>query len=181
MHSIKTEIPGVLLMEPKVFRDERGFFLESYQAQEFTAATGLSAVFVQDNHSRSHQGVLRGLHYQYQKPQGKLVRVVAGEIFDVAVDLRLSSPTYGKWIGSYLSAENLHSLWIPPEFAHGFLVISAEADVLYKTTDFYDASSEQCIRWDDPDLNINWPLQSLPKVSKKDAEGRFFRDTPHFA
>jgi len=177
----KTEIPDVLLIEPKVFKDERGFFLESYQAQEFAAATHFQKLFVQDNHSHSFQGVLRGLHYQFQKPQGKLVRVVSGEIFDVAVDLRLSSPTYGKWVGCYLSAENFHSLWIPPEFAHGFLVLSPHADVLYKATDFYDPASECCIRWDDPDLAIKWPLQGHPHLSKKDAEGGFFRETPHFA
>ncbi|CCB85416.1 MULTISPECIES: dTDP-4-dehydrorhamnose 3,5-epimerase [Parachlamydia] len=180
MHAIKTEIPDVILFEHSVFRDARGFFLESYRASDFAQEIGAHKAFVQDNHSHSLQGVLRGLHYQYKKPQGKLVRVVTGEIFDVAVDLRQSSPTYGKWVGRHLSAERPCSMWIPPEFAHGFLVLSSHADVLYKTTDYYDPSSEFCLRWNDPQLAINWPLQQPPMLSKKDTDGKLFKELPHF-
>ncbi|MBS4168061.1 dTDP-4-dehydrorhamnose 3,5-epimerase [Parachlamydia sp. AcF125] len=180
MNILKTEIPEVLLIEHKVLRDARGFFLESYRAYDFAKGLNISANFVQDNHSHSIQGVLRGLHYQLKRPQGKLVRVISGEIFDVAVDLRQSSPTYGKWVGRYLSAEAPASLWIPPEFAHGFLVLSPQADVLYKTTDYYDPSSEYCLRWDDPHVGIEWPLQKPPLLSKKDREGKFFKDLPPF-
>lgn len=180
MHIVQTEIPNVLLIEPRVFRDHRGFFLECFRSEEFVDA-GLPAQFVQDNHSHSSKGVLRGLHYQYERPQGKLVNVIAGEIFDVAVDLRSSSPTFGKWIGRYLSARNPQLLWIPPEFAHGFVVLSDEADVVYKTTGYYDPTSEYCIRWDDPDLAIQWPFQGKPILSKKDSSGGLFRNLPHFA
>lgn len=180
MHIVQTEIPEVLLIEPRVFRDHRGFFLESYRADDFAEA-GLTNPFVQDNHSNSSKGVLRGLHYQYKHPQGKLVSVVSGDIFDVAVDLRKSSSTFGKWTGRYLSARNPQLLWIPPEFAHGFLVLSEHADVIYKTTAYYDPTSEYCIRWNDPDLSIEWPFQGMPILSTKDSQGGLFRDLPHFA
>lgn len=174
MHFIPTVIPDVILIEPTVFADERGFFFESYQKQRFTEA-GIAYDFVQDNHSRSQQGVLRGLHYQIQHPQGKLVRVIAGEIFDVAVDIRKSSPTCGKWVGDFLSADNKKMLWIPPGFAHGFYVISVEAEVVYKTTDYYASQWERTIAWNDSMLNITWPLNGRPPVlSPKDQIGRSF-------
>jgi dTDP-4-dehydrorhamnose 3,5-epimerase len=161
MNTRTLEVPGVLLLEPRVFRDERGFFLESFNANAFAEATGLDVAFVQDNHSRSTRGVLRGLHYQMEpRAQGKLLRVVQGEIFDVAVDLREGSATFGRWVGTRLSAENHHQLWVPPGFAHGFLVLSEVADVLYKTTDLYAPSHERAIRWNDPSIGISWP--SLP-------------------
>jgi dTDP-4-dehydrorhamnose 3,5-epimerase len=172
----KTEIPDVLLIEPKVFGDDRGFFLESYNQQVFESLTGIRPVFVQDNHSRSQRHVLRGLHYQIRQPQGKLVRVTKGEVFDVAVDLRRSSPAFGRWVGEYLSAENKKQLWIPEGFAHGFLVISELADFLYKTTDYYAPEHERCIAWNDPVLNIDWPLKGDPMVSAKDAVGTAFVD-----
>lgn len=168
----RTAIPDVMLIEPKVFGDARGFFFESFNERTFAAKTGVETQFVQDNHSRSARGVLRGLHYQLQKPQGKLVRVVAGEVFDVAVDLRRSSATFGKWVGAVLSAENKAQFWVPAGFAHGFVVLSDTADFLYKTTEYYAPEHEQCIAWNDPFLNIEWPnLGEPPKLSAKDAAG----------
>jgi dTDP-4-dehydrorhamnose 3,5-epimerase len=166
-----TQLPGVLLIEPKVFGDERGFFLESYNQRVFREAAGIDANFVQDNHSRSAHNVLRGLHYQLKHPQGKLVRVVAGEVFDVAVDLRRSSPRYGRWAGQRLSADNKRMLWIPPGFAHGFLAMSEFAEVLYKTTDYYAPTHERCVLWNDPDIGVDWPLTGEPLISEKDARG----------
>ena len=166
-----TSIPEVLIFEPKVFGDERGFFFESYNQQAFEAATGLSAKFVQDNHSRSAKSVLRGLHYQIEQPQGKLVRVTQGEVFDVVVDIRQSSPTFGQWVGARLSAENKHQMWVPAGFAHGFLVLSDFAEFLYKTTDFYAPQHECCILWDDPAIGIAWPLDGEPLLSNKDKQG----------
>ena len=174
-----TAIPGVLVLEPQVFGDERGFFCETWNRQRF-AALGIDLDFVQDNHSRSAQGILRGLHYQTAHVQGKLVRVSEGEIFDVSVDLRRGSPTFGRWVGVLLSASNRRMLWIPPGFAHGFYVTGQRADVLYKCTDFYDPASEVSIRWDDPDIGIDWPLigGAAPTLSAKDAKGLAFRDAP---
>ena len=175
MKATPTAIADVLLMEPRVFGDARGFFYESFNARDFAAATGLEVNFVQDNHSKSARGVLRGLHYQVQKPQGKLVRVVAGEVFDVAVDIRPQSPTYGQWVGEHLSASNQRQLWIPPGLAHGFLVLSESAEFLYKTTDYYAPEFERCLAWDDAHLSIAWPLDGLvPAVSAKDALGHSF-------
>jgi dTDP-4-dehydrorhamnose 3,5-epimerase len=168
---IKTEINDVLILEPKVFGDERGFFLESFNQRVFEQATGVRASFVQDNHSRSRKGVLRGLHYQIRQPQGKLVRVVAGEVFDVAVDLRRSSPTFGRWAGATLSAENKRMLWVPAGFGHGFLVLSDSADFLYKTTDYYAQDHERCVIWNDPDVGIRWPLEREPILAQKDRAG----------
>jgi dTDP-4-dehydrorhamnose 3,5-epimerase len=166
-----TPLQGVVLIEPRVFQDERGFFLESYQKQHFSEA-GIPFDFVQDNHSKSCQGVLRGLHYQLKQPQGKLLRVVVGEIFDVAVDLRRNSADFGKWFGTYLSAENKQMLWVPPGFAHGFYVTSAETELLYKATDYYAPQWERTIVWNDPGLNIQWPLKGeKPILSPKDAAG----------
>ena len=175
MQVIKTEIPDVLIIEPKVFGDDRGFFFESYNKKQLSEI-GISAEFVQDNHSRSVKNVLRGLHYQVKHAQGKLVRVTAGEIFDVVVDLRRSSPTFGKWAGFQLSASNKRIVWIPPGFAHGFLVISDYAEFLYKTTDYYAPEFERSIMWNDPDLAIAWPLNGGPALSPKDREGIAFRD-----
>ena len=163
-------IPEVILIEPRVFGDARGFFLESWNRRSF-AEYGLNLDFVQDNHSRSGHGVLRGLHYQIQQPQGKLVRVVNGEVFDVAVDLRRSSPTFGQWVGATLSAENHRLLWVPPGFAHGFCVLSEHADFLYKATDYYAAAHERTVLWNDPDIAIRWPLQGEPMLAPKDAAG----------
>ncbi len=163
-----TALPDVLLIEPKVFGDARGFFFESYNRRAFAEAAGLDVDFVQDNHSRSAQGVLRGLHYQIQQPQGKLVRVVAGAVFDVAVDIRKASPTFGQWVGIELSAENKKMVWVPPGFAHGFLVLSEVAEFLYKTTDYYAPSHERTIAWNDPDIGIAWPLAGAPLLSAKD-------------
>jgi dTDP-4-dehydrorhamnose 3,5-epimerase len=172
MQVTPTAIPDVLLLEPKVFGDERGFFFESFNERRFTEAVGQAISFVQDNHSRSRRGVLRGLHYQLPPhAQGKLVRVTSGEVFDVAVDLRRGSPTVGKWVGEILSAQNHRQLWIPPGFAHAFLVLSETADFLYKTTDYYAPSVERCIRWDDPTLAIQWPFDGVPSLSTKDAQG----------
>lgn len=171
MNVIQTEIPEVLIIEPKVFGDERGFFFESFNSHAFEELTGLKRTFVQDNHSRSVKNVLRGLHYQIQHPQGKLVRVVVGEVFDVAVDIRRSSPTFGQWVGVTLSAENKRQLWVPEGFAHGFLVVSNVAEFIYKTTDYWFADHERCICWDDPILAINWNLKGKPTLSKKDANG----------
>ncbi|TAM17857.1 MAG: dTDP-4-dehydrorhamnose 3,5-epimerase [Pandoraea sp.] len=176
-----TKIPDVLLIEPQVFSDDRGFFFESFNQRKFEEAIGRSVNFVQDNHSRSSRGVLRGLHYQIKQPQGKLVRVIAGEVFDVAVDLRKKSPTFGQWIGEYLSAENKRQLWIPEGFAHGFLVVSESAEFLYKATDYWAPEHERCIRWDDKELRILWPNLILKKfVSCKDNLGKKFESAEFF-
>jgi dTDP-4-dehydrorhamnose 3,5-epimerase len=181
MNIVKTSIPEVLIFEPKIFGDARGFFFESFNAKTFRDGTGLNVQFVQDNHSKSAQGVLRGLHYQIEQAQGKLVRVVAGEVFDVAVDLRQSASTFGKWVGVHLSADNKRQLWIPPGFAHGFLVLSESAEFLYKTTDFYAPQHECCIRWDDPTLAIDWPLRGVaPVLSAKDLAGLDFSQAKKF-
>jgi dTDP-4-dehydrorhamnose 3,5-epimerase len=172
MNVIETDIPDVLLIEPPVFGDERGFFYESYNEKVFLDKVGISAHFVQDNHSRSMKNVLRGLHYQIHQAQGKLVRVVVGSVFDVAVDLRKSSATFGQWVGVYLSAENKHQLWIPPGFAHGFLVLSECAEFLYKTTEYYAPQYDRTILWNDPDLAIAWPIPEEPVVSAKDKIGK---------
>ena len=181
MKFIRTDIQDVVIIEPHVLEDSRGFFMETYQAQKFTQA-GIDFSFVQDNHSRSKRSTLRGLHYQIRHAQGKLVRVVAGEIFDVAVDIRRSSSTFGKSINLILSAQNKRQLWIPPGFAHGIYVISEWAEVLYKTTDYYDPKAERCIRWDDPALNIIWPIASgiLPILSPKDLAGKLFMEAELF-
>ena len=172
MRAIPTALEGVLLLEPRVFGDHRGFFFESFNAQTFQNLTGVNLPFVQDNHSKSGYGVLRGLHFQTQQPQGKLVRVVAGAVFDVAVDIRPNSPTYGQWVGEILSADNQRQLWIPPGLAHGFLVLSEQAEFLYKTTDYYAPQHERCIAWNDPTLAIQWPaVGGGPIVSAKDAAG----------
>lgn len=165
----KSAIPEVLILEPKVFGDARGFFFESFNARDFAQATGLNVDFVQDNHSKSSQGVLRGLHYQIQHAQGKLVRVVQGEVFDVAVDLRRSSPTFGRWVGERLSADNHKQLWVPPGFAHGFVVLSESAEFLYKTTDYWYPEHERSLRWNDPAIGIEWPLAGQPLLAAKDA------------
>jgi dTDP-4-dehydrorhamnose 3,5-epimerase len=164
-------LPDVLCIAPRVFGDARGFFYESYNRRAFAAATGSDPEFVQDNHSKSLRGVLRGLHYQIRQTQGKLVRVIAGEVFDVAVDLRRSSPHFGRWAGAVLSAENARQLWIPPGFAHGFLTLSESAEFLYKTTDYYAPEHERCILWNDPQIGIDWPLAMQPLLSAKDQEG----------
>lgn len=171
MNVIKTRIPEVIIFEPKVFGDERGFFFESFNQKAFFEATNLDVNFVQDNHSKSAKNVLRGMHYQIEQAQGKLVRVTQGEVFDVAVDLRTSSPTFGQWEGTILSAENKRQMWIPPGFAHGFLVLSDTAEFLYKTTDFYAPQFECCLKWDDPEVDIKWPLQDTPILSVKDSQG----------
>ncbi len=173
MNVRETTLPGVVVIEPRVFGDERGFFLESFNQRNFEAATGLSGIeFVQDNHSRSRRGVLRGLHFQLApKAQGKLVRVTSGEVFDVAVDIRPNSPHFGQWVAERLSGENHRQLWIPPGFAHGFLVLSDSADFLYKTTEYYSPEHDRSIRWDDPDIGIAWPLDGLtPELSAKDQQ-----------
>lgn len=179
MKVTRTEIDDVLVLEPKVFGDARGFFFESFNQKGFREATGVEADFVQDNHSRSARGVLRGLHYQVQQPQGKLVRVVRGAVFDVAVDIRRSSPTFGRWVGVELTEENHRQMWVPAGFAHGFVVLSEFADFLYKTTDYYAPQHERCIAWDDPDVGIQWPLAkhgiAVPQLSTKDREGVAFR------
>ena len=175
MEALKTRLDGVLLLKPKVFGDDRGFFFESYN-QRTLASCGITADFVQDNHSRSCKNVLRGLHYQIGQPQGKLVRAVLGEIFDVAVDIRRGSSTFGQWLGQLLSAENKEMLWIPPGFAHGFSVVSEWAEVLYKATNYYAPQLEHCIRWDDPDLAIEWPHSGEVQLSAKDRQGKWFRD-----
>ena len=174
---IETELPDVLILEPDVFGDERGFFMESFNAREFRRATGLSPEFVQDNHSRSARSILRGLHYQIGRPQGKLVRVTAGEVFDVAVDIRRSSPDFGKWVGVTLSAENKRQLWVPEGFAHGFLVLSEMADFLYKVTDYYAPDLERCITWNDPGIGIEWPISGEPVLSEKDRSGALLQDS----
>lgn len=180
MQIVSTSIPDVLIIEPKVFGDDRGFFFESFNEKSWQALTGIDLRFVQHNHSRSAGGVLRGLHYQIQNPQGKLVRVVAGEVFDVAVDLRKSSPTFGQWFGALLSAENKRQMWVPAGFAHGFCVTSDFAEFLYLTTDYWAPEHERCIAWNDPDLNISWPLTNTPNVSAKDREGSAFKDADLF-
>ena len=168
-------IPDVLLIEPRVFGDDRGFFFESFNQRAFNQASGLDLNFVQDNHSRSARHVLRGLHYQIKNPQGKLVRVVSGEVFDVAVDIRRNSPTFGRWVGELLSATNKRQLWVPPGLAHGFVVLSDSAEFLYKTTDYYAPEFERCIAWNDPTLAIAWPaLEGEPLLSAKDAAGKAF-------
>ena len=170
-----TALPGVLMLEPKVFGDARGFFFESYNRRDFAAATGIDAEFVQDNHSASAQGVLRGIHYQLQHAQGKLVRVVCGRVWDVAVDLRRGSAHFGRWVGVELSADNHRQLWVPPGFGHAFLTLSERAEFLYKTTDYWHPEHERCIRWDDPALGVAWPgLDGPPTVSAKDAAGTAF-------
>ncbi|MEZ3183639.1 dTDP-4-dehydrorhamnose 3,5-epimerase [Pseudomonas sp. LM13] len=171
MKAIPQAIPEVLLLEPRVFGDERGFFYESFNHRQFEEAVGRSVSFVQDNHSRSVKNVLRGLHYQVQQPQGKLVRVVQGEVFDVAVDIRRSSPTFGKWVGVILSVENKRQLWVPEGFAHGFVVLSETAEFLYKTTGYYAPEHERCIAWNDADLAIGWPVEQAPSLSGKDSQG----------
>jgi dTDP-4-dehydrorhamnose 3,5-epimerase len=181
MNATPLAIPDILLLEPRVFGDSRGFFFESFNQREFEQATGCSARFVQDNHSRSGKNVLRGLHYQFTHPQGKLIRVVAGEVFDVVVDLRKRSSTFGHWVGQVLSAENKKQLWIPEGFAHGFVVLSAYAECLYKTTDYWVPDSERCIAWNDPQLAIDWPITEPPLLSAKDAQGGAFRDAEVFA
>jgi dTDP-4-dehydrorhamnose 3,5-epimerase len=171
MNIIPTEIPDVLIIEPTVYGDSRGFFFEAFNAREFAKHTGVTVDFVQDNHSRSVKGVLRGLHYQVENTQGKLVRVVQGEIRDIAVDVRRSSPTFGKWVAVHLSADNHRQLWIPPGFAHGFSVVSESAEFLYKTTDYYNPGADRCIRWDDTELAIDWQLAGPPVLSDKDKVG----------
>ncbi len=174
-------IPDVLIIEPKVFGDARGFFFESYNERAFAQSTGLRLNFVQDNHSRSARGVLRGLHYQIRQPQGKLVRVVRGSVFDVVVDLRRSSPTFGQWVGVELSEENHRQLWVPPGFGHGFLVTSESADFLYKTTDYYAPEHERCILWNDPAIGIQWPVEGAPQLSGKDQQGKLLAQAETFA
>jgi len=181
MNVISTTIPDVLIFEPKVFGDERGFFFESFNERVWRQLTGLDVTFVQHNHSRSAAGVLRGLHYQIRQPQGKLVRVISGEVFDVAVDIRRSSPTFGAWFGATLSAENKRQMWVPPGFAHGFCVTSEYAEFLYLTTDYWAPEHERCIVWNDPDLAIAWPLAArVPTVSAKDREGTRFKEADLF-
>lgn len=181
MNIIETRLPGVMIIEPRVFGDARGFFVETWNARAF-AQHGLDMNFVQDNHSKSVQGTLRGLHYQIKQPQGKLVRVTAGEVFDVVVDIRKSSPTFGKWFGVRLSAENKRMLWVPTGFAHGFYVTSESAEFMYKCTDYYTPEHERCIRWDDPDLGIDWPIAQgqVPLLSEKDLKGMSLCSTEHF-
>jgi dTDP-4-dehydrorhamnose 3,5-epimerase len=181
MQVTPSAIPDVLLIEPRVFGDARGFFFESFNQRAWERATGLAVAFVQDNHSRSARGVLRGLHYQVRQPQGKLVRCAAGEVFDVAVDLRRSSPTFGRWVGAVLSAENKRQLWIPAGFAHGFLVLSESADFLYKTTDYYAPEFERSILWNDPDIGIEWPLAGEPILAAKDRAGLPLREAEVFS
>lgn len=180
MKATPLAISDVLLFEPKVYGDERGFFFESFNEAQFSAAIGKKVKFVQDNHSRSMKNVLRGLHYQIEQAQGKLVRVVAGEVFDVAVDIRKSSPTFGQWVGEILSAENKRQLWVPEGFAHGFVVLSDSAEFLYKTTDYYAPAHERCIAWNDPALSIDWPCDGLPALSVKDQQGRLLSDAEVF-
>lgn len=171
MKATRLAIPDIVLFEPKVFGDDRGFFFESFNHAQFEEAIGRKVTFVQDNHSKSAKNVLRGLHYQIQQPQGKLVRVTTGEVFDVAVDIRKNSPTFGKWVGETLTAENKKQMWVPEGFAHGFMVLSDSAEFLYKTTDYYAPQYERCIAWNDASLNVQWPLQDEPLLSAKDAQG----------
>ncbi|MFC0253174.1 dTDP-4-dehydrorhamnose 3,5-epimerase [Massilia consociata] len=181
MNTTRLAIPDVLLLEPRVFGDDRGFFFESFNHRRFEETVGRQVAFVQDNHSKSSAGVLRGLHYQIQQPQGKLVRVVAGSVFDVAVDLRKGSPTFGQWVGEVLSAENKRQLWVPEGFAHGFVVLSESAEFLYKTTDYYSPEHERCIAWNDPQLAIAWPIGGTPSLSAKDAAGVAFANAEVFS
>lgn len=182
MQAIPTRIPEVIILEPKVFGDERGFFFESFNHRAFDAAVGHHYEFVQDNHSKSSRGVLRGLHYQIQQPQGKLVRVVEGAVLDVAVDIRKSSPTFGQWVAVELTADNKRQLWVPPGFAHGFVVYSETAQFLYKTTDYYAPEHERCIAWNDPQLAIDWQLGGMvPQLSGKDQQGKQLADAEYFA
>ena len=181
MNLAPTDIGDVLVFAPRVFRDDRGFFFESWNARNFNRAIGADIQFVQDNHSHSARNVLRGLHYQIKQPQGKLVRAVRGRIFDVAVDIRTSSPSFGRWTGVELSDENCRQLWVPAGFAHGFLVLSESADVLYKATDYYAPEQERCLAWNDPDVGIAWPLQAAPILSPKDAAGLPLREAEVFA
>jgi dTDP-4-dehydrorhamnose 3,5-epimerase len=180
MNILKTNLPDVLIIEPKVFGDSRGFFFESFNQKLWREKTGLQATFVQDNHSRSEKNVLRGLHYQIQHRKGKLVRVVRGSVFDVAVDIRQTSPTFGRWTGVELSEENKRQLWLPEGFAHGFLVLSESAEFLYKATDYWAPQYERTIAWNDPDLNIAWPLNEPPILSAKDAKGASFKEAEKF-
>jgi dTDP-4-dehydrorhamnose 3,5-epimerase len=180
MHAIPTDTDEILILEPKLFGDARGFFYESFNARVIAGLIGSNYTFVQDNHSRSAKNVLRGLHYQIQQPQGKLIRVTYGEIFDVAVDIRRSSPTFGRWVGSRLSADNHRMLWIPPGFAHGFLVLSEAAEVVYKVTDYYAPAHERTILWSDPDIGITWPLSGPPTLSTKDQAGVSLRNAEVF-
>ncbi len=175
-----TNIPDILIIEPKVFGDNRGFFFESFNQQAFNDAVGQEVIFVQDNHSHSRKGVLRGLHYQIQQPQGKLVRVIQGLIYDVAVDLRRSSNTFGQWVGTELSDDNHLQVWVPAGFAHGFVVLSESADVLYKTTDYYAPKHERCLAWNDKNIDIRWPISSEPTLSEKDSQGELLVDTECF-
>ena len=178
--AIQTDLPGVVLLEPKVFGDARGFFFESFNAREFERVTGVDAVFVQDNHSRSARGVLRGLHYQIEHAQGKLVRVTQGAVYDVAVDLRRQSPTFGRYTAVVLSADNNRQLWVPPGFGHGFLVISDSADFLYKTTDYWYPEHERSVRFDDPSIGIPWPLEGAPTLAAKDAAAPLLVEAEHY-
>ena len=180
MKIIQTAIPGLLTIEPKVFGDDRGFFFESFNRRKFAELTGLVVDFVQDNHSRSAKGVLRGLHYQIQHPQGKLVRVVQGAVLDVAVDIRKSSPTFGQHVAIELSAENKRMFWIPAGFAHGFVVLTETAEFLYKTTDYWYPEYERCVRWNDPALKIDWQIETEPSLSGKDAQGKSFKEAELF-
>jgi dTDP-4-dehydrorhamnose 3,5-epimerase len=180
MQSTPCTIPGVMLLEPKVFGDDRGFFFESFNHAKFESAIGRSVTFVQDNHSCSIKHVLRGLHYQIRQPQGKLIRVVRGEVFDVAVDIRRSSPTFGQWVGQILSAENKRQLWVPEGFAHGFVVLSDTAECLYKSTDYYAPEHERCIAWNDPAIGIQWPIECAPVLSAKDRKGTSLAEAEHF-
>lgn len=180
MEVITTALPDVKILKPKVYEDDRGFFLESYNQRVFKDTLGHDLAFVQDNHSFSRQGVLRGLHYQIDQPQGKLIRVVSGKVFDVAVDMRRSSPTFGQWAGFRLSAKNKEMAWIPPGFAHGFYVLSETADFLYKCTTFYAPASDRCLLWNDPTVNIDWPLMEEPLLSLKDAQGKLFQEAETF-
>ncbi len=181
MNVTQLAIPDVFLIEPRVFGDDRGFFFESFNQRQFEQAINRDVTFVQSNHSRSAQHVLRGLHYQIKQPQGKLVRVVVGEVFDVAVDIRRSSTTFGQWVGETLSAENKKQLWVPEGFAHGFVVLSDYAEFLYKTTDYWAPEHERCILWNDPDLAINWPVNAAPRLSDKDAAGFIFKAAEVFS
>jgi len=176
MKVTQTTIPDVLVIEPEVFGDDRGFFFESFNQKSWQHNTGLERAFVQDNHSRSAKGVLRGIHYQIQQVQGKLVRVVAGEVFDVAVDLRRDSPTFGRWVGEHLSAENFKQFWIPEGFGHAFVVLSESAEFLYRTTDYWAPEHERCIIWNDPELDINWPIDFSTRLSEKDVKGLLLKD-----
>jgi dTDP-4-dehydrorhamnose 3,5-epimerase len=180
MNVIPTAIPDVLILEPKIFGDDRGFFFESFNEKVFREKTGVEVNFVQDNHSKSVKNVLRGLHYQLFQPQGKLVRVITGAILDIAVDIRQNSPTFSQWVGVTLSEENKQQLWIPPGFAHGFLVLSEEAEVLYKATDYYFPQGDRCIIWNDPDLKIDWNLKENPILSTKDQQGKSFKEAEMF-